>query len=214
MRVTPSKFQPRPQTAVRAAGRSVASHTSVLTTCLKSKRRLRESRTQFAIEREREKDSKCVNSSAGDGAKKYGTHYGSDFAEDRDANKQTHKSPNDETLGYLATCAPPRNRFATLIFTSLAPPLLPFAPLNHPSSLPVSVARGEPGFALSLSSLLFSSPGASEEKVFAPLVCPFSLVRGLGCSGRFRESAVRLSYGHLSLGDPRRSQKSVLLGKG
>lgn len=111
MRVTRSKFQPRPQTAVRVAGRSVASHTSVITTCLKSQRRLRNSRTQFAIDtarawREREKDSKCVNSSAGDGAKKYGTHYGSDFAEDRDTNKQTHKSPNDETLGYLATCAP------------------------------------------------------------------------------------------------------------
>lgn len=185
MRVTRSKFQPRPQTAVRAPGpeRRIA-YLRINNVFKKQTSPPRESdavcdRHGESAEREREKDSKCVNSSAGDGAKKYGTHYGSDFAEDRDANKQTHKSPNDETLGYLATCAPPppRNRFATLIFTSLAPPLLPFAPLNHPSSLPVAVARGEPGFALSQLALVFQPRGLRGESICPPRL---SLVSGSG----------------------------------
>lgn len=182
MRVTRSKFQP-PTSNCSQSGRPERriaylriNNVQANVASERVGRSLRSTRRERG-EREREKDSKCVNSSAGDGAKKYGTHYGSDFAEDRDTNKQTHKSPNDETLGYLATCAPPETVFATLIFTSLAPPLLPFAPLNHPSSLPVSVARGEPGFALSRLALVFQPRGLRGESICPPRL---SLLSGSG----------------------------------
>lgn len=150
---------------------------------------------------------------ASDGTK-YGTHYGSDRVEDQDTNKHINPPKTDTSaiafsphvLSLLSL--PLLNHFATLIFTSLALLLLPFAPLNHLSfSFPLH-CLGWTGFHSS-QSVLFSSPRPPRESI-----CPVypSLWSGLSSSVRFRESVVwvlvsRAELWVLESGDPERTRR-------
>lgn len=152
---------------------------------------------------------------------KYGTHYGSDRVEDQDTNKHINPPKTDTSAIAISPhvlsllSLPLLNHFATLIFTSLALLLLPFAPLNHLFFGFRLHFLGWTGFHSS-QSVLFSSPRPPRESI-----CPVypSLWSGLSSSVRFRESAVwvlvsRAELWVLESGDPRKNQKSVLLGKG